>query len=130
MQQTVNRAESAQTMPYTWAQWINILLGIAVIVTPFVAQASNAMMTSDVIVGIVIVIVGLVSFFSSKLARGTAVSVINVLAGIWLLISTSFAGSPLLVWQHVVYGVLVIVTAFIVMGLHKAHMTLTHTGSQ
>jgi len=127
MQTTVNRTEVARTTPYTWAQWINVLLGIAVIVTPFVAQANGTFVTSDVVAGIIIVIVGLISFFASRSPNGTSISNINILAGIWLFISTLFAHDAMLVWQNVAYGVLVIVTAIIVMGLHNIHMNLTRT---
>jgi hypothetical protein len=125
----MNRPESVRAVPYTWVQWINVLLGLAIIVTPFVAQADGRVTASGVISGIVIVIVGLISFFASKDDNGTNISFVNILAGIWLLISTSFTHDTLLVWQNFVYGVLVIVTAIVVMGLHSLHMGLTRTGS-
>ena len=109
-------------MPYTWAQWINVAVGIAVIITPFIANADTAAKTSGVITGIIIGVIALISFFVSKGESGVGISWINIIAGIWLLISTSFAHDPQLVWQDVVYGILAILTAAIVMGLHNINM--------
>ena len=118
MQQTMNRHD----MPYTWAQWINVGIGIAVIITPFIANADTAAKTSGVITGIIIGVIAIISFFISRGESGIGISWINILAGIWLLISTSFARDPQLIWQDVVYGILAILTAVIVMGLHNINM--------
>jgi hypothetical protein len=123
MQNTIERAETA-LVPYTWAQWINVLLGIAVIATPYIAQANTAALTSGTIIGVVIIIVSLISFFASKTRNGTNISVINVIAGVGLLFSTAFANDQLLGWVEAVYGILIIVTAVIVMGMHSTHLAL------
>ncbi|HYK53766.1 MAG TPA: SPW repeat protein [Candidatus Eremiobacteraceae bacterium] len=119
-----------RSVPYTWAQWINVGIGIAAIIAPFVANADTAAKTSGVIVGIIIGVIAIISFFLSRSeGGGVGISWINILAGIWLLISTSFARDPQLVWQDVVYGILAIVTAIIVMGLHNINLHYHHTTS-
>jgi SPW repeat len=122
--------QTQRSMPYTWAQWINVAIGIAVIITPFIANADTAAKTSGVITGIIIGVIAIISFFlSPSEGGGVGISWINILAGIWLLISTSFARDPQLVWQDVVYGILAIITAIIVMGLHNINMRLHRTSS-
>jgi hypothetical protein len=127
MQTTINRREPSKPMPLEWVPWINVAIGVAVIITPFVVAADRGTQLSDVITGIVIVIVALISFGVSRTLSGSNISIINVIAGVWLLVSTSFSENPTITWLHVVYGVLAALTAIIVLGEHKAHVDLTRS---
>ncbi len=105
--------------PMTWTPWVNVVVGIAAIITPFVgAEASSAFRISNVITGIIIVIIALAVFLSSHSRSGSKAAVINLLAGLWLLISTVLTPHAMLVWENVVLGVLATVTASITMGTH------------
>ncbi|MHB2015481.1 MAG: SPW repeat domain-containing protein [Candidatus Xenobia bacterium] len=100
----------------TYAPWLNFALGIAVIITPWIGNvATNAEKTSDVITGIIMCIVALVAFFATSRSASN-VSIINILAGIWLWISIPFTSDVMMHWQHVVYGCMAIITALIAMG--------------
>ncbi len=125
MQSTVTQPQQrSEQMPMIPTPWVNFAVGIAAIITPFVGSAPDAFRTSNVITGIIICIVALLAFFSSRSRSGIYVAIINVLAGIWLLISTSFTLSPAMVWDNVILGVLAIVTACVSMGVHKQVMGL------
>ena len=41
-----------------WQQWINAILGVWIIITPFIGLSEQALTTNLVIVGIVILILG------------------------------------------------------------------------
>lgn len=123
MQTTIDARDDA---PLTWTPWVNVAVGIAAIITPFIgAGASNAFRTSNVITGIIIVIVALVAFFASQTPSGINIAIINILAGIWLVISTSLTLQPMLVWENVVLGVIAVLIAIISMAGHKQLARLT-----
>lgn len=112
-------------MPMIWTPWVNVAIGIAVIVTPFIGSAaSNGLKISNVITGIIIGIVALIAFFASQSKSGTNIAVINIAAGIWLWISTSFALDVTITWENVVFGVLAILTAVISMSQHDQFLRL------
>lgn len=107
-------------MPMTLTPWINVAIGIAVIIAPFAGvNASHAIETSNVITGIIVGIIALIAFFASRSMTGTNIAIINILAGIWLVISTSFAHDPALIWENVAFGILAILTAALSMGEHQ-----------
>ncbi len=109
----------ARQTPMTWTPWVNVAVGVAAIITPFVGgEASDAFRVSNVITGIIIVIVALIAFASSQSRSGLNVAVVNIVAGIWLLISTAFTLHAMLVWENVVLGVLAILTAAVAIRTH------------
>jgi uncharacterized membrane protein HdeD (DUF308 family) len=122
MQTTASGPTTRTDTPMTWTPWVNVAIGIAAIITPFAGGGSTAITTSDVITGIIIGIVALIAFFTSQSKQGMNVAIINILAGVWLIISTSFAHGAMLVWDNVMLGVLAILTAIISMGAHQQLM--------
>jgi|GEM_PF-2881777 len=112
-------------MSLTWTPWVNVAIGIAVIITPFIGiAATDALRISNVITGIIIGIVALIAFFGSQSNSITKIAAINILAGIWLWISTAFSHNATLVWENVVFGVLAILTAVISMSTHAQLMRI------
>ena len=112
--------------------WINIAIGILTIVSTYaLGVMSGAVMTSNWIAGAVIVIVAFIELASY--ARGKSMHywpVVNVLAGIWLLISTSLAGpSQAMVWSDVVLGIAAIVTSAVALSYESVHsrVPITHS---
>jgi len=100
---------------HIYVPWINLVLGILVLLSPWVlANVSSGVAWNITITGIVISIVAIIEL--GMQAKGTANwwPVVNILAGIWLLISTSFVrGDAAMVWSNVVTGILAIVTAIV-----------------
>ena len=60
-------------------------------------------------------VVALIACFATSRSASN-VSVINILAGIWLWISIPFTSDSMMHWQHVVYGCLAIISSLIAMG--------------
>lgn len=115
---------SPSRLPRAVASLANVALGIATIITPFMAKGveSHGLLVSDVITGIVVLLVGLISYGASRHINGTGISGINILAGIWLIISVGFATTELLKWDNVMLGVLCIVNALATMGEHDHYL--------
>jgi hypothetical protein len=114
------------------APWLNVAVGILTIISPFaLGSASMAARWDLVVTGIIIGIVAIIEL--SIYARTTHMSywpVINILAGIWLLISTTYAqGDVGLLWSNVVLGILAIVSAAIALSYEKVHSSehIQHT---
>lgn len=106
------------------APWINIAVGILAIISPFAMAGSTYAAKWDmVITGIIIGLVAIAEM--SVYARSSRMHywpVINILAGVWLFISTSFAvGNPGLAWSNIVLGVVSIVTACVVLSYERVH---------
>ena len=104
--------------------FINIAIGILTIVSTYaLASASGAVMTSNWIAGAVIVIVALIELAVYPRGRGMHYwPIVNILAGIWLLISTTFA-QPMaaMVWSEIVLGVVAIVTSCVALSYESVH---------
>ena len=94
----------------TTASGINLLIGIWLIISPFVLMAFNHLQNAtwnNVIVGILVAIFGLV-----RLSPRTPVSWswFNVILGIWMIISPFALGFSTLmvpVWHNVIAGIVV-----------------------
>lgn len=88
---------------------LNLLVGIWLIIAPFIFGYSTvAMMNDSVITGIVVAILAVIGL---TIASETWSRWLNVIAGIWLIISAavySAAESPALIWNAIVMGVLVV----------------------
>ena len=110
-----------------FAPWINIAVGILAIISPYaVHTTATGMMWSAVITGIIIGVVAIIEL--AVYPRSTHMNywpVINILAGIWLLVSTSLAAGDLaMVWSNVVLGITAIVTAIVGLGYERVHSSV------
>ncbi len=114
--------------------WINLAIGIMTIISPYALGTSdNAARWSLTITGIIVGIVAIIELAMDRQNRGVAYwPVINLLAGIWLIISTSLAaGNTAVVWNDIILGVAAIVTALVAMSYERIHASaanpnLTH----
>lgn len=106
------------------APWINIAVGILTIISPFVFASSTMGARWDlVITGIIIGVVAIIEMsVYVKSIHMNYWPVINILAGIWLFISTAFVRDDVgLMWSNVVLGVLSIVTAVVALSYERIH---------
>lgn len=106
--------------------WVNIAVGVLTIVSPFVPAPTSAGARWDmVITGAVIAIVAIVEMSVHGKNRGMSYwPAVNILAGIWLFISTTFAsGNMTLVWSDIVLGVIAIVTGLVALSYERMHAT-------
>ncbi len=106
--------------------WINLAIGIMTIIAPYALGTSDtATKWSLTITGIVVGIVAIIELAMDSQNRGVAYwPVINLLAGIWLIISTSLAaGNTAVIWNDIVLGVAAIITAIVSMSYERIHAT-------
>ena len=92
------------------------------IIGPYALGTSDtATKWSLVITGIVIAVVAIIELAMDSQNRGVSYwPVVNILAGIWLLVSTSMAaGNPNVIWNDIFLGVTAIVTAIVAMGYER-----------
>jgi hypothetical protein len=103
---------------------VNVLIGIWLIISPFVVTAFNPLMNmkaNNVILGIII------ALFALFRASGNAMagwSWANVLLGIWMIISPFVLGvssNATVMWHNVIAGIVVALLAW-----SRAFMTRTH----
>jgi hypothetical protein len=103
------RAGSSQT---SRVSWINIVLGIWVIISPFVVQFMHfpAAMWNNVIVGIVIAILAIIR---TSVPRQTGWSWVNVILGIWMIISPFALGAmtTAVLWNNIILGIVIALIA-------------------
>jgi hypothetical protein len=103
---------------------VNFILGIWILISPFVLGYSGniSAMWNNVIVGIVIV---MISAFRIWARSSPSLSWINFAAGIWLIISpwaVRFIAGPGFAWHQVVLGIVVaIVAAVSAMGTSRSY---------
>ncbi len=97
------------------ASSINILLGIWLIIAPFVLNYANLGVaeTNDIIVGIIVAVVAAIRSFGGFGQPGW--SWINILAGIWLIIAPFVLGysnnaTPL--WNDIILGIIIAILAW------------------
>lgn len=86
------------------ANWLNVILGIWIVISPFVLGFSNrtAMMWNDVATGGAIIVLAL--------ARSAG---LNVLLGIWLIVSSFILAPsrPVAVRNNIILGAIVAIVA-------------------
>lgn len=102
--------------------WINLAVGIMTIIGPYALGTSDtATKWSLVITGIVIAIVAIIELAMDASNRSVSYwPIVNIIAGIWLLISTSMAaGNPNVIWNDVFLGVTAIITAIVAMSYER-----------
>ena len=112
--------------------WINLAIGIMTIIAPYALGTSDtATKWSLVITGIVVGIVAIIELAMDSQNRGVSYwPVVNIIAGIWLLISTSMAaGNPNVIWNDVVLGVAAIITAIVALSYERMGSTI-HTNDR
>jgi hypothetical protein len=94
------------------ASWVNVLLGIWLIISPFVVQFARlpAVMWNNMIVGIVIAILALIH---SSMPRQAGWSWANVVLGIWMIISPFALGAmtTAILWNNIILGVVIAIVA-------------------
>lgn len=104
------RAGSSETT--AGVSWINIVLGIWVIISPFVVQFTRfpAAMWNNVIVGIVIAILAIIR---TSVPRQTGWSWVNVILGIWMIISPFALGAmtTAVLWNNIILGIVIALIA-------------------
>lgn len=104
--------ETLQRQNAFGGNWVNVLLGIWIVISPFVLGYSNriAIMWNDVATGGAI--------FLLSLGRWAGPSVLVVLLGIWLIISPFVLGAsrPVAVWNNFILGIIVAIVALTAAG--------------
>jgi hypothetical protein len=94
------------------ASWLTILLGIWVIISPFVVQFSQlpAAMWNNVIVGIVIAVLAIIR---TSVPWQTGWSWANVILGIWMIISPFVLGvmTTAILWNNIILGIVIAIVA-------------------
>jgi hypothetical protein len=96
------------------ANWVNVLLGIWVIISPFLIQFSqlSAAMWNNVIVGIVVALFALIR---TSMPRQSGWSWANVILGIWMIISPFVLGmmTRAILWNNITIGVIIALVAWV-----------------
>jgi hypothetical protein len=89
--------------------WVNILLGIWVIISPFVLQMhSTKAIWSNVVTGVVVCILALVRWSTHR----PGLSWLNLMVGVWLVVSPFVLFlSTAAMWNNVILGIIVAATA-------------------
>ncbi len=91
----------------SWSSWLNILLGIWVLFSPFVLAFELTKATwNNIVIGFV---VGILALIRLSVPNQTGWSRINVLLGIWLVISPFALGFFRVdgLWNNVVLGIII-----------------------
>ena len=93
--------------------WINILLGIWMIISPFALGFANVprSMWNNVVLGVVIAIVAIIR---TGTTRQPAWSRLNALLGIWVIISPLVLGLVLgnAIWNNAILGIIITILAW------------------
>ena len=106
--QNINAGASMTAGP----SWLNILLGIWVIISPLVVQFAQlpAAMWNNVIVGIVIAVLAIIR---TSTPRQAGWSWVNVILGIWMIISPFALGvmTTAIVSNNIILGIVIALIA-------------------
>jgi hypothetical protein len=98
------------------ASWINVLLGVWLILVPWVLRysAGSTAASNSVVVGLLVLMMAAVSLWVA--ATSHALAWINVMLGTWVFFSPWFIGyqtEMTALWNHVIVGALIIVFALV-----------------
>ena len=99
--------EGRQTNEERWSSWVNILLGIWVLISPFILTfALPRAIWNNLVTGIV---VGILAIIRLSVPNQAGWSWINALLGIWLIISPFVLGFThgSVLWNNVILGIIV-----------------------
>ncbi len=108
---------AANTRQVQWASGLNALAGLWLIISPFIlgfAQYDPWMMWNDTAFGIVVAI--LAGIRAGGAYTAVWVSWINILIGIWLIVSAFLFARPSLMvpfWNNIGIGVIVVILGII-----------------
>jgi formate hydrogenlyase subunit 4 len=102
----------AATESTSGMSWVNVLLGIWVIISPFVVQFTHqtAAMWNNVIIGIIIALLALIR---TSTPRQIGWSWANVILGIWMIISPFALGTmtTAILWNNIILGIVIAIIA-------------------
>lgn len=95
-----------------WPDWLTLVVGVWMIVSPFVLQFSGqvAAMWNAVVLGIVVALIALGAVYKFRIWEEW----LNFILGLWLIISPwalEFSNFSAATWNHAVTGILVAVFA-------------------
>jgi hypothetical protein len=120
-------AHEPGTMPRQNAggfSWLNILLAIWVIISPFVLQLSLlGALWNNVLTGIAI---GILALIRTAAPRQPGWSWVNLILGIWLIISPFVLGfmAGAGIWNNVILGIIIALVALGNASTTRAHATV------
>ncbi|WP_101067341.1 SPW repeat protein [Roseovarius salinarum] len=105
-------AEIVKTAKQYWADALNIILGLALIASPWVLQFAslNAAMGNAIVIGALIALMGLAALVNFRKWEEW----LSMVIGLWLIVSPwvlGVAGTAAATWTFVVVGVLAIALA-------------------
>ncbi len=95
--------------------WIVALAGLWVLISPFILGFSgiSSAMVNDVVVGIVLIVLGLISALYNRPTTDRTLDWISAIVGLWLLISPFVLGYSVLslvaMWNAIILGIIVII---------------------
>lgn len=94
--------------------WVIVLVGVLTIIAPFFFGFNTLTVPfiSNLVVGVLLVILGAVAALSSNLGTDRAVDWIAAILGLWLLVSPFFLGLTTMMtaqWANVVLGLIALV---------------------
>ena len=96
--------------------WINLLLGIWLIIAPFALPASvgmsHAWATNDVVIGVLLIAFSW--WILAAIAPPTGAAWFEILCGVWLIVAPfafGYGATMSAVWNDVVCGIIAIVVA-------------------
>jgi len=95
-----------------WGSWLNLLVGIWLLIAPAALHLGGIAMNNDIAFGILAIIVAIWSLI--VMPQNHAPAWINVAFGIWLFISPwvlGFATGAGALWNSMICGVLLVVFA-------------------
>ncbi|UHQ99261.1 SPW repeat protein (plasmid) [Natrinema zhouii] len=107
-----------------WLAGLNSLLGLWLIVAPFIFEAPTGDLWNDVIVGASIVVIGGYNYYraANQQSVSTGAATLNALLGLWLIIAPFVFGvGGVLLWSDVIVGV--IVASFAAYNVYAASST-------
>ena len=101
-----------------WTSWCNLILGIWLIIATWaVGFMTTATATNSFIIGVIVIAAALAALSSLAAARGARW--VNLIAGIWLIVSPwvlRFGTNVNVIANDVIVGVLIAVFAWIGLG--------------
>lgn len=96
------------------ASWINVIAGLWLILAPFVLSYTNAAQkTNSIWLGIIVGVLALIRAFTPASSGTVWLSWINIIAGIWLIVSPFVLGaaSSMALWNNIIIGAIVLLDA-------------------
>jgi hypothetical protein len=107
------------------ANWVNVVLGIWVIISPFVLGFANlrAVMWNDVAVGIAVALLAL-----SRSPNSRGVEILNVILGVWLIASAFVfvVAAAVPFWNSIILGIVIALAALFAGVRHNSTVSVDH----